>query len=343
MYIFSHVLGNGSRVLIRRADGSESNRLSEDEVRSFVKASITRRHRNRGYDERFFGTLNDEGSAFYVYETSRDFPALGTRSRLRFTVSVTMVQGGYKVSCGGHLADWNLERVNYAAGFLLRPPGATHKKCARLHTVSRARIERRKRERDEARRVQKEVEAELAAKRTKERKERRAANRARATLTLEGNETERSVVRQFRHNQVLWREAIRAVQYIFEVKRDWKLEARQIVARELHDSLERSGGAFARFKRGDFEVRFILVNDRWCGDLTTLEIAATKGADEWRDASPGATDEETSSGEGYLAKRRYRRMRTFFNRLLKGKAEKEQRARRILLAHANDNYLALAA
>lgn len=133
------------------------------------------------------------------------------------------------------------------------------------------------------------------------------------------------------------------MQFIFEVKRDWKLEARQIIARELHESLQKSGGAFARFKRGDFEIRFILVNERWCGDLTTLEIAATKGADEWRDASPSSTDEETASGDGYVAKRRYRRMRAFFNRLLKGRPEKDQRARRVLLAHANDNYISLVA
>ena len=123
---------------------------------------------------------------------------------------------------------------------------------------------------------------------------------------------ERNVPRtpQFRKNRIFWSEAVTASVAIFNVKPSEKRTAREVVARELWGSLERSGYRFAQFKRRGFSMRFDLIDGRWRGDITALTISCTK-------------DNQHPT---------YRNMREHFKDLLLGHPVHEQRERRHALA-----------
>ena len=82
---------------------------------------------------------------------------------------------------------------------------------------------------------------------------------------------------QFKKSRIFWNEAIDAAVAIFDIKRDAKSSAREIVARRLWHSLDKSDYQFAQIRQGEFTLRFTIVDGRWRGvGLTPVTVSCTK-------------------------------------------------------------------
>lgn len=125
---------------------------------------------------------------------------------------------------------------------------------------------------------------------------------------------------QFKKQEVLWDEALKAVTAIFDIASDGVSSKRDIAKRRLFRSLEHSGGRFAAYRQHGFTLQFELRDSRWRGDLTLCAVWATKK--RWVSDDP--------------ARKLYRRMRAHFRRLLVHPEPERQaaRMRRIQVAHS---------
>jgi|GEM_PF-5074444 len=197
------------------------------------------------------------------------------------------VPGYYRVTCFGSYAEWVVERGN--EGPKRHQRWLEQKK---LHAQKKKhKVEKKKKKR---------------IYESKKRKEQVKQTFVPAPISRRRNEI---LTPQFRKSRVSWREMMSAVIEIFDVKRDWKYTAEQLVAREIMTSLRQSGHCFVEYSRRGFKLRFDLVDGIWRGDITPLTISCTKDKDNPL----------------------YRRTRDYFAERLLGHCADKQRERRELL------------
>jgi hypothetical protein len=265
--------------------------LHPADLRLFMRSVLKSRFRKRGYVDRFVGWLEQYGTA----EVTWSFvPRIMSRDDHWVTVHAWVDAEGYHLQCTGPQAEAAVERANTRD----RASQGRSKRISKRLSM-RDRRERRYRK-SEARRADM-----LAARGPKSRKVRKKVH-VPAPISYVRNE---ALTPQFRKNRVTWSETLTAVVAIFEVRGNGKYSARQLVAREMWDSLERSGFRFAQYKRRGFVFRVDLIDGVWRGEITPLRVSCTKD-----------TKHAT-----------YRRTREYIAGLVLGLPEKECRVRRQML------------
>ena len=271
----------------------DKDELDRKAVNDAIYYALRRKLRLARYDASFFRTLEENGEAAITWNYTR-FNRDSEDSRVTFYAS-RMNDGSHELRCVGPRSDDVIERINLA--IFDKTPKWLKKKLDKDSRRTESRRTKKKR-------LQRGKKNPKAAPKKKTRR-----GFINAPISFERNEV---LTPQFRRSRLFWSEAIELAKYAFNVRGNWKYTARQVVVRELCDSLERSGYRFAQFKRGGFALRFDLIDGRWRGfDLTPITVACTK-----------ANTHPT-----------YRRTRAWLRDTLSGLPKKSQTVRRDMLFH----------
>jgi hypothetical protein len=231
-------------------------------VNAAVLKALRRKLRLQHYHAQFFHELRVEGRSSITWNFTR-YNASSDRGWVTFEAGLNS-DGTYAVRCFGPQADLAIKRINTALAREAVPDGChtVRKNSRRIRGVARKRRLLAKRKKLLAKRA-----AGLVAAKPKRRRVPTPA-----PLSLKRNEV---LVPQFRKSRVFWREAVAMTMHAFEVRGNWKRSAREIVVRELYDSLERNGYRFAQYKRRGFSLRFDMAG-AYCGDITAVTVSCTK-------------------------------------------------------------------
>lgn len=246
----------------------EGMQLTALEFAAFLHKVMRKNIRRRGRVSRFIRHLHLFGEASHTWDFISKVQGVDDQW---VTVHGWYEAGQFRLYCLGPQADAAVQRVN---AFLGKLPSWWNSSYSRRHHPYKAKQKhehwrRAKRARLEKKRAARKLKQE--AGRTKNRRTKKRFSSS--PISLERNEL---LTPQFRKSRIFWQEAISATVAVFALKRHWKYSAREVAARELWGSLERTGYRFAQFKRRGFCLRFDLFDGLWRGDLTPVRVACTK-------------------------------------------------------------------
>jgi len=228
--------------------------LTYEEARQFLWYALTRKKRSSGRIQQLFAQLESFGRASHAQAFSSRFARIAGGAPMFLKICVWKKDGGYYITCFGNRAEWALERVNMG-------PFRYAAKLERRHKKGAARKQKRRKRKSRYR------PRGVSQKRT--------TKQAFLPAPLATKRKEK-LVRQFHKHEITWHEAQKLVEVAFQVRRNWKYTAAQLVSSQLFGSLEQSGERFAQFSRRGFCVRFDLVDGIWRNGLTRVEVYCTK-------------------------------------------------------------------
>lgn len=276
---------DGSSVLYK---GREE--LYRAEVSDALLHALRRKLRLERYDKDFFQNLTRHGEASISWNFTRHNSA-SDKHWVSFHAWL-LDDLTYHLHCVGPQAEMAIERINRALD--TKTPKWLKKKLA----------EEERRKQPQSKRSRKKKE-----RLKKKRQNLKQAPRKKEKRGIFASHQHEQLTVQFRKSRVSWLEALNETVAIFQVHRDSKNSAREIVARKLWNSLERNDYRFAQFRQEGFCLQFTLVDGRWRGDITPLTVSCTK-------------DNRHPT---------YRRMRKRLKAKLQGLSPQEQRRRKLYL------------
>lgn len=246
----------------------EGNPLSALEFGAFLHKSMRKKIRRRGRVDRFMRHVRLFGEASHTWSF---IPKVTDIDDDWVTVHAWHSSGVFRLYCLGPQADAAVQRVNSLLGKLPSWWNSPYNRCQHPYKMKMRREHwlRAKRTRLAKKRAALKLKQEVAKSRNRETKK----NFIPAPVSLVRNEL---LTPQFRKSRIFWQEAICATVATFDIRRHWKYSARELAARELWSSLERSGYRFAQYKRRSFCLRFDLFDGVWRGDLTPVKVTCTK-------------------------------------------------------------------
>ena len=279
----------------------EGNPLTALEAGAFLHKVMRKKIRRRGRVNRFMRHVRLFGEGTHTWSF---IPKVKDVDDDWVTVHGWYADGQFRLYCLGPQADAAVQRANSLLGKLpswWNTSYGWHQHPYKMK-VRHEHWLRAKR----ARLAKKRAALKLKQEAAKAKNRRAKKSFTPAPIPLQCHEL---LTPQFKKSRIFWQEAIRATVEVFDIKRHWKYSARELAARELWGSLERSGYRFAQYKRRGFCLRFDLFDGIWRGDLTPIKVACTKDN----------------------TRQEYRRMRKHFRHLLLGMPTEQRLVRSDLL------------